>query len=505
MDLARILRNVSSQWIALAAQLAISVLMTPFLVHRLGDDGYGIIVLVSGLVGYSGLLYLGLGAAVVKYVAEHHAADDQDALNRTASTIFAVYLAFGVACFVVAMLVAYPMPLVFHVPAAHANEARAMVVMMGFALLVQFPGSIYGGVLMGLERFDLLNTYNFVLLIARTAATIALVSWRPSVALVGAVTMCSFIAEQALAMFYTRRLMPGLVLSLRLYERSRLRTLFTFSTQSFLFTLSEKLINYTDEFVISQYHGTQAVTFYALPLRLVDYAREFIDKATLVLMPGVSAAASRREIGTVHALWRFGNKAAMCLVAPVTLVFLVWGRHVLTLWMDDRHGRIGAASLFWLALAFVVQVAGRGLARPIFEGLGELSTPARITVAEGVSNFVLSVILVRVWGVPGVAFATFLPAAVTGFVVMPWYVCKRLGTSYWRHVFDTFVRTLPPLVPAYGVLRLAEGWGLQGNLVTTGLTCFVVLVVYVAFAAFVTFDADDRAALRARVSSRLGG
>lgn len=498
MDLRRIIRNVSSQWLALAAQLVISVLMTPFLVRRLGDVGYGIIALVSGLMGYSGILYFGLGAAVVKFVAEHHAGEEREALNETTSTIFAIYLAFGLLCFALAAALVLPLPHLFRIPAQHAWEARAMLLMTGAGLLVQFPGSVYGGVLMGLERFDLLNGYNFALLLVRTALTVAALLWRPSVVWIGAITMGSLIAEQGLAMYFARRELPYLRLSLKLYRRDRLRQLFTFGTQSFLFTLSEKLINYTDEFVISQARGPGAVTYYVIPLRLVDYARDALDKATLVLMPGVSAAAKRGEIDAMKDLWRYGNKAVMCLVAPVTLVFLVWGEAVLSIWLDPERGARGYPVLRWLALAFVVQVAGRGLARPIFEGLGELTKPARITVVEGVSNLALSVVLVRVWGIEGVAFSTFLPAAVTGIFVMPWYVCRRLGTSYAGHVFNTFVRTLPPLAPAYGVLWLAEEQGFKGNLLAMAFACLGVLVVYVAGALAVTLDGEERRTLRAR-------
>lgn len=501
MDLRRLIRNISSQWISLGAQLLISVLMTPFMVRRLGDDGYGIIALISGLVGYSGILYFGLGAAVVKFVAEHHARQDDDELNATCSTIFGVYLGFGALCFALALVLLYPLPYLFQIPAHHANDARIMLLMMGVGLLVQFPGSVYGGVLMGLERFDVMNKYNFVLLILRSAAVFTvLLREDRSVVLVGAVTMASLIAEQVFAYVYAKRTLPGLRLSLSRFERARLPRLFTFSAQSFLFTLSEKLINYTDEFVISQAHGPAAVTRYVIPLRLVDYARDALDKATLVLMPGVSATAARGDLVGLQSVWRFGNKAVMCLVAPVALVFLMWGGHVLTLWLgNESYGRRGMPILFWLALAFIAQVAGRGIARPIFEGLGELSTPARITVAEGVVNLLLSVVLVRLWGVEGVAFATFLPAAVTGLVIMPWFVCKRLQTSYLKHMGNTFLRTLPPLVPCVGLLVAGERYGFHLRLVTMGATCLAVLVVYLFFAWWITFKAEDRRQILARL------
>lgn len=502
MDLGRLLRNITSQWALLGSQLVISVLLTPFLVRRLGDEGYGIVALISGLVGYSGVLYFGLGAAIVKFVAEFHAREDKQSLNETVSTIFGVYLGFGLLCLALALVLVGPLPDLFHLPAAQANASRAMLLMMGFGLLVQFPGSVYGGVVMGLQRFDVMNRYNFALLLARTAATVIGVSLSPTVLVVGAITMVSFMAEQALAFAFARKLLPELTVSLRLFRRERLKTLFTFSSQSFLFTLSEKLINYTDEFVISQAIGPAAVTYYVIPLRLVDYARDGIDRATLVLLPSVSDAAARKEMGALQTLWRAGSKVAMCFVMPVALVFFVWGHHVLALWLDAHHADRGRGPLTWLAAAFIAQVAGRALARPIFEGLGELTIPARLTIVEGALNLVMSVILVRTWGITGVAFATFVPALINSALVLPFYVCRRIEVPFFEHLGNVFVRTLPPLVPAYAVLWLAERADLHTHLATLGLTCFVVLLVYVAAAAFTTFTRAERDVVRARFARR---
>ncbi len=500
MDLKLIARNISTQWLVIGAQLVISIAMTPFLVRRLGDEGYGIIALISGIVGYHGILYFGLGAAVVKYVAEYHARGDTEALDQTVSTIFVIYLAIGTLWLALSLALLAPLPWLFNLRPAQIGDARAMLLMMGFALFVHFPGSVYGGVVMGLERFDVLNRYNFGLLLVRNLATYLAVLRYPSVVVVGLINMVTLLAEPVVAAVFARRLLPALKISLRGFSRARARQLFTFSTQSFLFTLSEKLINYTDEFVISQARGPGAVTHYVIPLRLVDYARDGIDKATLVLMPGISATAARGDLTTLKNVWRFGNKAVMCLVAPVCLVFLAWGHHVLTLWLDRSYADRGYPVLLWLALAFVVQVAGRGIARPIFEGLGELRTPARITVLEGLTNLVISVILVRTeLGVAGVAMATFIPAAISGVFVMPFFVCRRLGVHYGLHLVRTFVRTAPPLVPAYGVLVLAEGWGFHRHFFSLAATCFTVLVVYLAFAALVTFDDEERAMLRARM------
>ncbi len=509
MDLKRVTRNISSQWIAHAVTAAVGILMPPYLLGRLGTEGYGIHNLIGDLGGYSSMLYFGLGAAILKYVAEHDARNSLDELNETVSTIYAVYLRLGALCFALALLLAVPLPYIFDVSPGLATAARARLVLMGAAIFAEFVGSVYGGVLMGLQRFDVLNGVKLVMLVLRNLAIVAVLLWRPSVIGVGVVALASTLVEQCLNVVYAHRVMPGLRVSLALYRRDRLRSLFTFSAQSFIFTMSDRLINYTDNIVISQARGAAAGAVYAFPLRLVEFAREALDRATHVLMPGVSAAAARGEMQRVLNFWRTGNKLLMALALPIALVQFLWGGHVLALWLSNNRGddvalvvAEGYRCLQWLALAFVVQMAGRGLARPLFEGLGELKLPARIALFEGAANLALSIVLVRRWGLEGVAFATFLPAYVTGTVVMPWYACGRLGTSYARHMFDTFARALPPLVPAWGVLALCERMGFHTRLVTLAASCLAVLAVYLAFALVITFDRDERQGIVDRVLRR---
>lgn len=499
MDLKRVARNISSQWIAHAVTAAVGILMPPFLLGRLGAEGYGIHNLIGDLGGYSSMLYFGLGAAILKYVAEHDARDSQAELNETVSTIFAVYLRLGALCLVIAAVLAYPLPWVFDVSPGLATAARARLVMMGAAIFAEFIGSVYGGVLMGVQRFDVLNGVKLAMLLARNAAIVTVMLWRPSVIAVGVVALVSTVIEQVFNVVLAHRVMPGLRVSLALYRKERLRSLFTFSAQSFLFTMSDRLINYSDNIVISQALGAAAGAVYAFPLRLVEFAREALDRATHVLMPGVSAAAARGEMGRVLNFWRTGNKLLLALALPVALVQALWGDHVLTLWLSRNSGEdvarvvtVGFHCLQWLALAFVAQMAGRGLARPLFEGLGELRVPSRLALVEAAANLVLSVVLVRVWGIEGVAFATFLPAYVMGTVVMPWFACERLGVSYARHMYETFARALPPLLPAWAVLYAAERLGLHLHLVTLAAACFAVLVVYLCFAFLITFDDEER-------------
>ena len=57
--------------------VAIAFVMSPILVHRLGDRQYGTWALVDSVLAYLSLFDLGIGAAVVRYVAKFEETRDR--------------------------------------------------------------------------------------------------------------------------------------------------------------------------------------------------------------------------------------------------------------------------------------------------------------------------------------------------------------------------------------------------------------------------------------------
>jgi O-antigen/teichoic acid export membrane protein len=77
--------------IAIPALVALATV--PFLISGLGLEGFGIITLITSVVGYFGILDLNLSAGTIKYLAQYHAQKDQ---ARFAETFWFGALFYGV-------------------------------------------------------------------------------------------------------------------------------------------------------------------------------------------------------------------------------------------------------------------------------------------------------------------------------------------------------------------------------------------------------------------------
>ena len=70
-------KNVLANWGGYLFTAVTSFFLAPLIVHGLGDVSYGIWAILGSLVGYLGLLDLGVRGAVTRGMAKFHAQEDQ--------------------------------------------------------------------------------------------------------------------------------------------------------------------------------------------------------------------------------------------------------------------------------------------------------------------------------------------------------------------------------------------------------------------------------------------
>src|ERR1700685_1480038 len=151
------LKHIFSNWIGLFVLGAISVILTPAMVHGLGNLYYGMWVLVGSFIDYSGLLDMGMRATVFRYVAFFRGANQREALNETFTTGMAI--SFSTMCVGILAFVglSFILPRFFKFTGPDKAIFMWTIILMGTALSAALPGQFLFAYLRGLERFDLYN------------------------------------------------------------------------------------------------------------------------------------------------------------------------------------------------------------------------------------------------------------------------------------------------------------------------------------------------------------
>jgi O-antigen/teichoic acid export membrane protein len=105
--------NLLSSWGDHLVGILIGLFLMPYVLTTVGDSQYGLWLFICSFAGYSGLLNLGFGETVSRFVAHHHAKDETTRINQVVSVIGAIYLGMSVVLICIAGLLAWVAPCLY--------------------------------------------------------------------------------------------------------------------------------------------------------------------------------------------------------------------------------------------------------------------------------------------------------------------------------------------------------------------------------------------------------
>jgi len=458
--------NVVAAWIAHAVTLGVGFLMMPYVVRVMGDGAYGAWVFVGSIASYSALLYLGFGETISRFAARAHAARDWRSLNAVCSLTFAVYSGMALVALGLGLVLVFFVPGWTVAAAVSTRELQWVVVLLALQVAISMPGSVFGGILMGAQRFDLERGVLLVSDLVRLAAIYLLLTRENGLAILAgiylAVTVAETIAHYALA----RGVAPGLSLSPRNITSQVVREAFHFSGFAFLNSLALQLVYMSDTIVIGCFLGAEAIVPYYIAARLVQFLRQPVSQLALVCLPAAGALEHDGERLRRLAMRSFA--VAFLLTAGQWIGAAWFGGRLIQEWMGPGYGE--AHRILLILLGAQVVVLPLSVLRAILVGTGAARVPALIYFGEALFNLALSIVLCRWWGAVGVAWGTTVPAVVIETGLLLPYAMQRLKIAPRALFSSTAVSCAIPL-------GLLAAWAAWLSVLTPGRTDWLLLIL----------------------------
>lgn len=450
-------KNIIWNWGAYAVSLIVNFFLSPYVVHHLGDAAYGVWVLMVSLVSYLGFLDFGVRGAVTRYVAKFHTQGNHEEASRVSSSALGIFTVAGGLAIAIAAGMAFSVLDRFKIPLDSRESARQVLLLSGVNVAVTLIGGVYGGIVVGLRRFDWLNTVGVTFTIARAVATVAaLHAGKGLVALAWIQLLCS-LGALAATMWMCARLYPELRVRLGQFQKKQFGLILSFSAYSFLFNQSSQVIYYADAVVIGAFLPVGFITLFSIGGNLVVYARSLISGISSTMTPLASSLEAANNSEELQRTALDGPRFANALLMPIVFTFLLRGRTFIGLWMGSAYAEPSGRILWILSLPLLLS-GGTQVATAIMFGISRHKMMALVSIAEALCNLGLSVALVRSMGIYGVAWGTTLPNLAVSIFFWPWYMRHILNIPFRTYALSSWVRPFAGILPfavlTYAVERL---------------------------------------------------
>jgi len=450
--------------------LVIALLLTPWLLHLMGVERWGLFTLALAMVGVLGVLDLGVGPALTRSLSERMATNtpaEQADLVRAGLAALSMVAVLGAAGLWLALpwLVADGL----NIPPTLQAEALAAMRVLTCAIPLVVLNAALWGVLAAYQRFAAANLVTVpVNLFYYLGPVLALLLWDSLVGVMLALVACR-LANTLSYIWLVRRDLPGLWSA---WPRLRLAApLLRLGGWITFASLIGQALLYADRFLIGALLTLTAVAHYATPLDLVVRMWILPVAVSQALLPAMASGFASLPVATA-ALLRRGGLLILIGVFPACAVLVAASHEVLRLWLGAGFADGGAPVLRILAIGILFSCLAYA-PNALLEAIGRPDVTARFVLGQAVVFLPLSALFLVTGGVEGAAIAWALRVAI-----------DALGKLYFA------ARLYPPaaaaarglMLPMLGAglvllaLALAPGWNWKAAVFALGSAALALLL-----------------------------
>lgn len=476
-------RSVFFGFLSWVLPLGLTFAATPQIVHWLGAEEYGLYALILGFISYS--FTFSTGRAVTKYVAHYHSTGEIEQINDILSATLIINLAVGTIGAVVLSLLSGV--LVRDVLMIQGGDLQAKAVIAFYiaaaTLATWMLGQVYSSVLQALGRFDLFSqatlatsavqTLGSVFLVWSGYGSITLLWWN---LLTGILTTAGFY-------LFARKLLPDFTFSLSPKKES-FKLVGQFSVGVIGYQILSNILLLFERSIITRRLGTEALTFYVVPMSLSFYIHHFVGSLTLVLFPMTSGMVARQDSTRLLSVYQRATKFVCLTVAFLGVTLATISRVFLGVWLSQPF----ADNSTWI---FVFHVATYSLMAILIvswqmcEGHGYLGYNVGLIAVFLLISVPLMIYLSPVFYGTGVAAARFI-----GVLTIPVFIGiverRIFGAVLWQFWSDILSKLLIAgaicgLVEHFALLNLPRRWIGVFSAVAIGGAFYIVAIFAIKY------------------------
>ena len=414
----------------------LSFLLTPYIVHKIGLERFGIWAVANTAIYFFLFLDLGIGSSFVKYISEYNTKKDYRLINEVINTGLAFSLFFCFCIFCVSILLKNLAMNLLKFSSELYDDALLAFLGVLAVFIINYIFTVFKSTLYGLQRMDIVNIIFVIVSIPGTLGLVLFLSFGFGLKgliynsiIVAVVTVLSY----AICAY---RILPQMVISMKYCNIKMFRKLWNFGFKVQIAGFSEFINVSLDKLLLGYFLNVRMVAFYELGSKIALTAGNLPS----VLLPAVEPASSEldaaKDTRALNNLYTRGTKYIVFLTFPLSLFVITNASPIMHFWMGGPGYEKSALAIQILTIGYsfvlvngIGKLIARGMGVPQFEMISAL-------IILGL-NILLSITLIILFGFVGTLIGTSVSAIVGSMFFLNRFHkhIKRSIISFLRGVY----------------------------------------------------------------------
>lgn len=432
----------------------ISIVYTPIMLRMLGQGEYGLISLSQSVVGYLGLLNLGLGSAMVRYITRYKAEENKEMEYGVMTLFLKIFGFLSLVILLVGTLLVFNIHGLFSqsLTEEEFSKLQKLMILMTFNVAMSMISSVFYAVMMAYERFVFTKAVGIINIVINPLIMLPLLFLgSKSVGITIASTMLNLI-NVVVVVYYVFGILKVRIKHVK-FERSFLRELFGFSFYVLFALIVDKVYWGTDQFILGAVAGTVVVAVYNIGANFVSYYMQFSTAITGMFLPRLTTMDVTHVSDTEFSdLFTKVGRLQYLILAFVLTGFILLGKRFIVLWAGLDYEESYYIALFVLIPFTIPLIQNLGLQMMYARNLHKFRSLVLFGIA--ILNVCISIPMARIYGGLGCAAVTGGTFILGQFFILNWFYKVKMRIDifkFWKEIGKLIICTCVILVISYYV------------------------------------------------------
>lgn len=412
----KIIKNTTYYFLSQIVGLIFPLILTPFIISKIGTEEFAIYALVFGFIGGFSLFDFSISSAFIKFISEHYFRKEYDDLNRVINTGTFFYILFSAIISVIVFFsVDYIVAKLNIPPALHDKAIFALYISLAIFFITNAT-SMFGAIITSLQKMYL-NSITWVFInLLNTTAIIVLLSIGYGLKAILISQLAAFLISTIFTIYFSKVNLQEIKFSSVYIKTKTFKKLFSFGIQMQISKLSTFASEKYDEFLLAYFSVLNSVTYFNIGARAARLGRFLPSQIIPQTAPVAAELKSREETDKLVQLFTDTTRYLSILSFPVFIYLFLFADLIIYCWMGNGYE---------LSSNILRILAGGQLINMVLSAPGNSITPnigfPKYQMREGLINLfvnlIFSFLLIKYYGIIGAAWGNTFAVTVSSIYV----------------------------------------------------------------------------------------
>lgn len=482
------LLNISSSLFANVLAIIAGIIIVPLALNYWHEETYGVWILITTFVSYLSLSNLGLSSAVTTLVSKSLSIVNKINILKRATLIMIGYLVviLGLISAINAVGADWGF-LLGKASLGIRDQAYTSCTVMVFFFIFNLIFSLLSAALIGFQKAYIENLFQATVPMVNLAALLIVIHFKGSIvsfALYSGIgtTAINFV-KLIVVLVISKKLMFDHVVKVNNSDLGEgYYDIIITGLRFFLMSIAVLLWWNTDNIVIAKYLGMDDVTRYSITFKLFAIAYSFMNLIGSALSPILAREYSLENWQWINKIYLFATAVLAFIGGLICIGGILFTNEIIVMWTGGS-GYAGLTVVTILGI-YTYFLSANNIDAGIINTCNYTKGIAWVYLLSSSVKFLISLLLIKVLGLAGVALGTLAASALITSWLFPLWIKRHSKGMINAHPLATFKNFLP-LIPFVMVSILVSIYIKTGTIekYTVGI---LILVGYFMITYFLT-------------------